>query len=79
MQPLAPAPPVMDMNEEEPPNKKSRQEDHLIPEDVFMQHHQVRTDPMKSKYDYSWQIYIFRALLRSKFKFQMFLTSPNGS
>lgn len=36
---LAPAPPVMDMNDEEPANKKSRQEDHLIPEDVFMQCH----------------------------------------
>lgn len=36
---LAPAPPVMEMPDEEPPNKKSRQEDNLIPEDVFMQHH----------------------------------------
>jgi splicing factor 3A subunit 1 len=38
---LAPAPPIMEMNDEEPPNKKSRQEDNLIPEDVFMQHHSV--------------------------------------
>jgi splicing factor 3A subunit 1 len=29
----------MDMTEDEPPNKKTRQEDNLIPEDVFMQHH----------------------------------------
>ena len=36
---LAPAPPVMEMNDDEPANKKSRQEDHLIPEDVFMQCH----------------------------------------
>ena len=41
MPPLAPAPPVMDMNEDEPPNKKTRQEDNLIPEDVFMQCHKV--------------------------------------
>lgn len=39
MQPLAPAPPVMDMTEDEPLSKKSRQEDNLIPEDVFLQHH----------------------------------------
>lgn len=39
---LAPAPPVMEMNEDEPPNKKSRQEDHLIPEEVFLQHHKVQ-------------------------------------
>jgi splicing factor 3A subunit 1 len=41
MPPLAPAPPVMEMNEpsDEPLNKRPRQEDHLIPEDVFMQHH----------------------------------------
>lgn len=38
---LAPAPPVMEMNEDEPLNKKPRQEDHLIPEDVFMQCHKV--------------------------------------
>lgn len=36
---LAPAPPVMDMTEDEPASKKSRQEDSLVPEDVFMQHH----------------------------------------
>lgn len=41
MQNLAPAPPVMDMNDDEPPNKKNRQEDNLIPEDVFMQCHKV--------------------------------------
>lgn len=29
----------MDINDDEPSNKKSRQEDHLIPEDVFMQCH----------------------------------------
>lgn len=36
------APPVMPepvVNEDEPPNKRPRQEDHLIPEDVFMQTH----------------------------------------
>jgi len=38
MPPLAPAPPVMELDDE-PPNKKTRQEDHLIPEDVFMQCH----------------------------------------
>lgn len=27
------------INEDEPPNKRPRQEDHLIPEDVFMQSH----------------------------------------
>lgn len=36
---LAPAPPVMEMNDDEPPNKKTRQEDNLIPEDIFMQRH----------------------------------------
>lgn len=35
--PLAPAPPV-DMDDE-PPNKKNRTEDNLIPENVFMQCH----------------------------------------
>lgn len=40
MPPLAPAPPVMEMNEpDEPLNKRPRQEDHLIPEDIFLQHH----------------------------------------
>lgn len=44
MPPLAPAPPVMPEplgmgNDDEPPNKRPRQEDHLIPEDVFMQSH----------------------------------------
>lgn len=40
MPPLAPAPPVMDMNEpDEPLNKKPRQEEHLIPEELFMQQH----------------------------------------
>jgi hypothetical protein len=43
MPPLAPAPPVMDMTEDEPPNKKTRQEDNLIPEDVFIQHHKVKS------------------------------------
>lgn len=33
----------MDMNDDEPLNKKPRQEDHLIPEDVFMQCHKVRS------------------------------------
>jgi splicing factor 3A subunit 1 len=44
--PLAPAPPVMghpsevmQINEDEPPNKRPRQEDHLIPEDIFLQSH----------------------------------------
>lgn len=40
MPPLAPAPPVMDMNDlDEPLNKKPRQEDHLIPEEIFIQQH----------------------------------------
>lgn len=42
MPPLAPAPPVMELMDDEPPNKKSRQEDHLMPEDMFMQMHKVR-------------------------------------
>lgn len=37
--PLAPAPPV-DMDDE-PPNKKNRTEDNLIPENVFLQCHKV--------------------------------------
>lgn len=45
--PLAPAPPVnmgmgnpdMGMNDDEPASKRPRQEDHLIPEDIFMQSH----------------------------------------
>lgn len=41
---LAPAPPVMEINDDEPLNKKPRQEDHLIPEDIFMQHHKVFFD-----------------------------------
>jgi splicing factor 3A subunit 1 len=39
MAPLAPAPPVHEIPDEEPPNKKSRSEDNLIPEAVFLQNH----------------------------------------
>lgn len=37
--PLAPAPPVMEIMDDEPPNKKTRSEDHLVPETVFLQRH----------------------------------------
>lgn len=40
--PIAPAPPVMEMMQQiddEPPNKKMRTEDHLIPEAQFLAHH----------------------------------------
>ena len=43
---LAPAPPVMDQSQiqqidDEPPNKKLRSEDHLLPEAQFLALHKV--------------------------------------
>lgn len=38
---LAPAPPVMELDDE-PPNKKMRSEDNLVPENLFLQRHKVR-------------------------------------
>lgn len=75
---LAPAPPVMEIDDE-PPNKKTRQEDNLIPEDVFMQCHKVSAVVLSFNLFYSKLLPLFRARLRFKFKFRTFRTSPNGS
>lgn len=45
--PGVPAPPAMEQSninpsEDEPPNKKSRSEDHLIPESQFISMHKVK-------------------------------------
>lgn len=62
--PLAPAPPV-DMDDE-PPNKKNRTEDNLIPENVFLQCHKVRN--------------YFKMLLKIKlFNYFSFSESNNNS
>lgn len=76
--PLAPAPPVMEIPEDEPLSKKPRQEDHLIPEDIFMQNHKVRLGLLNSS-SFVLIFGFFRAPSRCKSKFRMFPTNRNGS
>ena len=73
--PIAPAPPVMDQtmmmmpqsasqSEDEPPNKKLRSEDHLIPENQFITMHKVCHSLTLSKIILIFDIFFIHAFLK---------------
>lgn len=82
---ITPAPPVLDQGiiDEEPPNKKIRSEDNLVPEADFIAMHKVQ-DTLEllhnlCKNDLYFIYKNFRVPSQFKYRFLMLLTNLNGN